>query len=83
VLFIDLPINLAILEIGVAFRVKRNPLSQVIIQGDLKEEEDAYSGVDKEEDYRGEDAIDLCASPAKLVAIIDLIAENANFISLK
>jgi hypothetical protein len=83
VLFIDLPINLAILEIGVAFRVKRNPLSQVIIQGNSKEGEDAYNNINKEEDYKGEDAIDLYASPARLVAIIDLIAENADFISLE
>ena len=66
-----------------AFRVKQNPLSQVIIQGNLKEGEDAYSNINKEEDYRGEDVIDLCASLARLVVTIDSIAENADFISLE
>jgi hypothetical protein len=65
------------------FRVKQNPLSQVLIRGDSKEPEQAYGNINKEEVNRREDGMEFCSLPPRSVATIDSIAKNANFISLE
>ena len=57
-----------------AFQVKRNPLSQV------REASEEMSGV---EEGGGGSGMVLCSSPPMPVALIDSIAENADFISLE
>jgi hypothetical protein len=74
-LFTDIPIDPTILAEEQAFRVKRNPLSQVTIQGASEDIEDT--------DEEMEGGMDLCSSPPRSVVSIDSIAENANFIALE
>jgi hypothetical protein len=72
-----------ILEIEAIFRVKQNPLSQVLIRGDLEEPEQAYGDINKEEVNKREDGMEFCSLPLWFIAMINSIIENANFISLE
>jgi len=82
-LFTDIPIDPAILAQEQAFRVKRNPLSQIAIRGASEEIEEADQEMDEVEEGGGDSGMVLCSSPPISVASIDSIAENADFISLE
>jgi hypothetical protein len=76
-LFTNILIDSAILAEEQAFKVKRNPLSQVTIQGASENIEDT------DEEMEGSSEIDSCSSPPGSVVSIDSIAENADFIALE
>jgi hypothetical protein len=74
--FSDVLVDLVILAIKEAFRVKQNPLSQVQYISDNEEEDDGYIPLLplgkmalREEDL--EEDIDICSSPLRLITMID------------
>jgi hypothetical protein len=83
--FSDVLVDLAILAIEEAFRVKQNPLSQVRYTSDEEEEEgDGYipsSPLGRMALREEEGDMDICSSPPRSVATIDSFdARNQDFL---
>jgi hypothetical protein len=83
-MFMDLLVDLVILEQEQAWRVKRNPLSQIRIHGISEDEEDLDKEIFDEREPLGIGGgvprTILCSSPPKSVAFIDSIMYNADFV---